>query len=316
MRAFATWLLALTVLVAPATAFAQSEADKSTARQLAIDAQAALEAGDAEKAADLFRRADELYHAPTLVLGLARAYAAQGKYVEATEAYNRLIREALAADASDKFKQAQADAQSEIGGVQAKIAWVTITVEGPPQPTLDLDGVAMSAAALGVRRAVNPGEHTLRASGEGFAPGETKFSVGPGESTDVALKLEPGESGHPLPPGETASGDDPGMPMRIAGFVALGLGGAALILGGVTGGLAMGKHGDLEEACPEGRCPADQQSNLDSFHTLGTVSTVGFVVGGVLAAGGLVLVLVAPSGGQEEAALELGPSSASLRVRF
>ncbi|MGK4455736.1 hypothetical protein, partial [Klebsiella pneumoniae] len=33
---------------------------------------------------------------------------------------------------------------------------------------------------------------------------------------------------------------------------------------------------------------------LDAFHTLRTASTIAYVAGGVLAAGGLVLVLVAP----------------------
>ena len=37
-----------------------------------------------------------------------------------------------------------------------------------------------------------------------------------------------------------------------------------------------------------------KQSDVDSYHLLGTLSTVGFVVGGVGAAAGVVLLLVQP----------------------
>lgn len=97
----------------------------------------------------------------------------------------------------------------------------------------------------------------------------------------------------------------------------MGVGAAGLILGGVMGGLAIGKHDDLDTACPAGQCPADQQDNLDSYRTLGTVSTIGFIAGGVLAATGLVLVLVAPSGGsQEQATLKIGPTGVSAAFTF
>ncbi len=79
-----------------APAFAQSDAEnRATARALAAQGQEQLEAKDYAKAEDSFRRADALFHAPTLVLGIARASAAEGKFVEAWEAYNRIIIEGV-----------------------------------------------------------------------------------------------------------------------------------------------------------------------------------------------------------------------------
>ena len=77
-------------------------------------------------------------------------------------------------------------------------------------------------------------------------------------------------------------------------MVALGVGGAGLVLGAVTGGLAIGKHGTLEAACGDGHCPASQQGTVDSYHLIGTLSTVGFILGGVGAATGVVVLLTAP----------------------
>ena len=59
--------------------------------------------------------------------------------------------------------------------------------------------------------------------------------------------------------------------------------------------MAMGKHSDLQDKCPNGKCSSDVQSDVDSYHSLGTISTIGFIAGGVLAAGGAVLFFTAPS---------------------
>ena len=75
----------------------------------------------------------------------------------------------------------------------------------------------------------------------------------------------------------------------------MGLGGAALVLGGVTAGLAADRHSALEEGCPDSQCPPDLHDDVDSYDTLRPISTVGWIAGGVLVAAGLTLVLTAPS---------------------
>ena len=63
-------------------------------------------------------------------------------------------------------------------------------------------------------------------------------------------------------------------------------------MGAVTGGLVIAKHGSILKDCPGGTCPAGSQSRfqgeIDSYHLFGTLSTAGFVAGGVLAATGIV----------------------------
>lgn len=320
------WMLLL-LLVWVSDGWAQSEADTATARELAQEANSALEQKDYQRAADLFGRAEKLHHAPTLLVGLARAYTGLGKYVEAREAYNKALREELPSNANPALKKAVEDAKLEVVALEDKIGWVTIQVEGAQEPKVTIDDQNVAVASLGVKRAVNPGVHVVRAIADGYKSAEASVEIEAGASKDVELKLEidpnakVSEDPKPDGGGAATSSGSPST-LQIVGFVGIGVGAAGLIVGAVTGGLAMGKHNELEDNCPDGQCPGSQRDNLDAFRTLGTVSTVGFVVGGVLAAAGIVLVIVAPSndagGDAADAAveLEIAPAHVGARLRF
>ena len=124
---------------------------------------------------------------------------------------------------------------------------------------------------------------------------EQQIDLAAGEH-DRRLTLRFGPAG--ADPLETTEAADAG-PSTLA-YVAWSVGAAGLILGGVTGGLALSGTADLEHDCPGQSCPADRQSDIDSITTLSHTSTVGFVVGGAAVAGGLLLWLI--SGGEPEAA--------------
>jgi hypothetical protein len=305
------FLLLPLALAAPARA--QSAEDINTARTLGHEGEDALDKKDFKTAEDRFSRADKLFHAPTLLLGLARAYAGEQKYVAAEEAYNRIIRENNTS--SPTFQKAIEDARREIQDVAPKIAGVVITVAAAgggdvPNPKVVLDDKPINAAALGVRRSVDPGDHVVHVTADGFKPGEAHFTATPGGTTNAPVSLEKDTSAPPLPPdtgpgaGAAAAGQganpppgggapaagsaDVGTPAkgnRTLAYVALGVGGALLVTGAVTGVLALGKHSSLNSSCPGGTCTPDQQSNIDSYHTMGLVSTVGFIGGAVV--GGL-----------------------------
>lgn len=305
--------LALGALAQPARA--QSDDDRATARALGQEGQQAAEAKDYKTAEDRYRRADKLVHAPTLMLGLARALAANGKYVEAQETYNRMIREGLPPGAPEVFKRAVEEAKREVEGVAPKVSTVTISVKAAgggevPDPKIVLDEHPVNSASLGVRRSIDPGSHVLRASADGFKPVELTFSVTEGGSVDQPVVLEKDLGGPaagapavgvvapPVSVGATASsapdttassGKHSALP-----FVAFGVGGAGLIFGAITGILAVGDHSTLSKNCMNGSCPSTESSNLSSYHTMGLLSTVGFIVGGVGVATGVVLLIARP----------------------
>ncbi len=82
------------------------------------------------------------------------------------------------------------------------------------------------------------------------------------------------------------------------GWITGGVGVAGLALGTIFGIMAMGDkngaHCDASGACDPGK--------LSDANSAATISTVGFIAGGVLVAGGVALVLFGPSGNTASAA--------------
>jgi hypothetical protein len=308
--------MAFALSLTPAIAWAEpTDTDRATARILALEGQKAYNSQDFTTAAERFARADSLIHAPTLSLALARSQAALGKLVTAQEIYNRVVREGAPAGSPPSWSKAVDDAKREAAMLAPRIPSLTITVSGAVDAKVTIDGVLVPAAALGVRRPVDPGKHVIRAEATGFAAAEANLTLAEGKNAPVVLKLEPASAKAPAPlaaatpPAETPKAspeitppaeaqpdtDAPkGSPRKTIGMVALGVGGAGLLLGAVTGGLAIGKHGALKTACGEGPCPASQQNAVDSYHLLGALSTAGFIAGGACAATGVILLLTAP----------------------
>lgn len=329
---------------------AQSEADRAQARDLGQQAYAAMDAKDYAKAADLFRRADALYHAPTILLGLARAEAKLGKYVESSEHYHRIVLEGAPPGAPQAIREAIEAAKKEIGDVEGHRAKVTLSVKGPDQPTVTLDGAPMSAAALGVERLVNPGPHAVHVTATGWKDADQSFTVNDGGTAQVSVQMEgaaaapagpvppspvttptpstaPAPGGEQAPAPDTTSASSSGGSWKTIGWIGIGVGGAGIVLGAVTGGLAAGKKSTASGSpCASGPCSQSDlstyQSNRDSYYTMGTISTIGFIAGGVLAAGGAALLLFGPHGGSEAAPAAawvspyVGPGSAGLTGRF
>ncbi|WP_437300854.1 hypothetical protein [Sorangium sp. So ce426] len=297
-------LLALTFT--PAALAQVSDADRATARSLAVEGQEALERKDFAAALDRFSRADAIIHAPTLLLGVARAQVGVGQWIAAQESYSRIVREGVPEKAPEQFFEAIAAAQRELDALAPRIPQVLISVSGPDTAAVTIDDAPVPRAALGVRRPVDPGDHVVRASAAGFAPIEVKVTLAEGASETVALQLKPvaPPAVKPRPPaaplpdqGAPAPGSGGGSRTVLA-IAALGLGGAGLAAGAVGGVLALGKHGDLSERCPAGRCDPSLKGEIDSYHAMGTLSTIGFAIGAAGVGAGAFLLLTAPSSPQ------------------
>jgi hypothetical protein len=119
--------------------------------------------------------------------------------------------------------------------------------------------------------------------------------------------------------GSTATTDAPSAQshQKTYAVVAFGAGATAIVVGSVTGLIAIGKHGTLVSECPDGKCRGPTESTLDGYRSMATVSTIAFVMGGVAAAAGGALWLTAPKEmqtGRVEPYVGLGQVGA--RVRF
>jgi hypothetical protein len=98
--------------------------------------------------------------------------------------------------------------------------------------------------------------------------------------------------------------------MQIAGLAVAGVGAVGVIVGSVFGLMAIGANDESLEPqnCrTETFCTEEGIELREDAESHATVSSVGFVAGGLLLAGGLVIYLVAPSGGADRATLRLAP---------
>ncbi len=83
-----------------------------------------------------------------------------------------------------------------------------------------------------------------------------------------------------------------GSGLRTVGFIALGVGGAAIIGGVVTGLMAKSAESTATDQCKDKVCPTAAEGDFDSASSLATVTNVLWIGGAVVAAAGVTLVLV------------------------
>jgi hypothetical protein len=314
-------LAALALIPRPAQAD-PSATDKATARALALEAIQALdEKKDFAGALERFKRADALYHAPTLTLGQARAYVGLGRWVEALAVYSQTMHEALPPNPSQAFIEAVQAATTEHNALSPRIPTVIVNVTGAKDPSVTIDGTAVPSAALGVKRPVDPGKHVIRATAPGYVTAEaTVMSVeGKGETIPLELKamappppvpkveskapspvVKPGPSPYgaaqvAAPVGSTvgpAKEKSRTSNKTILASVAFGVGGVGAILGTIGAALAANEYSELKVKCTGGRCPPESSGALDAYHVSSGFARIGFVIGGVGVAAGVIILLV------------------------
>lgn len=311
-------LVAITALAGSAHAQAPgpSDTERAAARDMGEKAVAAYQAGDYEKAYDLFTRAHAIVGLTTTGLYLARCLVKLDRFVEASERYVEIARIALPDDAQPLHVEAKATAQKEREALLPRIPKLRIALDEPDAADVEvtLDGVEVPKALLGVSRPVDPGEHVVAAV-RGDIRREERVVLAEGQSRDITLAVKITANREPQPPRpETPNGDDDSDLLQTLGWIAIGVGGAGLVVGAVTGGLAIDKRSSLDKACTDKQCTPEFHPDVDSYQTLRIVSGAGLIAGGVLAAAGIVLLIVAPDA-PTEASVSLRVSPASLAIR-
>jgi hypothetical protein len=308
LAALCLGLLCAVLLAAPA--HAESEADRATARALALEGHTALQKKDYATAADRFGRADALVHAPTLVVDWARALQGLGRFVEAHEKYELVLREGVTSTSPKSWVRALEDAKKELDALKPRLGWITVTLKEPSDAVVKIDELVVPPAAVGVKRAADPGFPKVTVTAEGYEPFEQTVTVGPGEErlVEVSLKKLPEVAAPHQPSSDVYRPRQSTPARRVLTYVAFSVGGAGLITSGVAGGMFLKKRSDLNSECNENReCPSASAKRISTYRTYGTVSAAALGVGVLGAGAGLVLLLTEPK--QET------PPSAGLSIR-
>lgn len=193
----------------------------------------------------------------------------------------------------------EAEAEKRAHALEPRMPHLTLSLakDAPKGAEVSRDGVVLGQPSLGVATSVNPGAHLIVVKAPGRRDASLEVSLAEGESKEMAVEAgEVDASASAEPPGATAPAEraTPGPnPLVYVGF---GAAIAGIGVGTVTGILALDKANAAKDACPDLACP--DASNLDDVktgRTLGTISTIGFVVGAVGAAVGIYGLLVGPS---------------------
>ena len=193
---FAALALALSLLLPAGRAEAQSDEDKAAARVLATQGAEALSGSKYAESLDLVSRAEQMFHAPTHLLLIARSQAGLGRLVAAKETYLKLTREDLAPGAPSAFKRAQQEGKDEMTALEARIASLRIAVDGGGQQkfTVKMDDQPVSPALLGVYRPVDPGKHDVVIYPVGQGPVKGTIELKDGEKKDLKLTIPEAEA--------------------------------------------------------------------------------------------------------------------------
>ncbi len=301
-----------------ATASAQQGASRQASAQAVFeDAKKLMAKHDYAAACPKFADSQQLDPAPGTQFNLADCYENAGQTASAWATF----KSAAASYKAHNRPEWESKARERAAALEPRLSKLTIVV-GATGAIAGLevirDGAPVVASERGNPIPLDPGTHTIEVS----APGKTKWTksltVAPdGEQQTVtlpALENAPAAAREPPPrePERTSTSATSPQPsgQKTIGLVVVGVGVVGIVIGSITGLMAISKNKTSTDACPsDGACgnPDAVDANR-SASTLGTVSTIGFIAGGTALVAGGVLFFTAPKAASPTARLRVAPS--------
>jgi hypothetical protein len=305
-----------------------SAADRVTARALMAKGRELRDKGDLKGALEQFKGADDIMHAPTTALEMAKTQVALGRLVEARDTIATIRRSPVQPKEPLPFREARNKADALDTELAGRVPVITIALKDVPEGEkvkLSIDGEGVASGAASLPRSVNPGHHVVVATSES-AEGKAEVDVREGEQKPVEVALvssetedEQAEAPQPEAPPPPQKSHRPTLLTWSAAGVAL----AGVGVGTVAGILSLSKKSALSSECTRDICGPSSYGDYDAANSLATVSTVGFVVAGVGAAAAVVTLVVGHGGGdatpppsQASFVPWFGPGAAGVSGRF
>jgi hypothetical protein len=319
---------ALAGLAWPAPARAQTpptEADKAAAQALFDVARQLTGAKRWTEACPKLEESQRLDPSLGTEYYLADCFEQIGRLAAAQVHFYEVAAKARAAGQPDRADFAKKRGDALGPRIPKLIVTVSDAAKGTPGLAITRDGAVVSEVQLGVPILVELGKHTVVATGEGGKRWDTTVNITKeGETVTVTVQGLMATVGAAPPPAARVVPVAPEpprgpSPVRVAGFVVGGAGLVGLGVGAAFGAIAMSKNSASKA---DGHCDAQnlcdatgKAARLDAIHAA-TVSTAGFIAGGVALAGGVVMVIVGKPAAPVNAAIDIGPGSVSLKGRW
>lgn len=286
-----------------------------------------MQAGHFDVACPAVAESQRLDPRPGTLFTLAECEAKAGKIATALVHYDDYLHLVDTLPEAQKKRHAERVdiAKSQKKAIAPEVPTLTLTVPkgAPADLRVTRDGTEMASASLGVALPIDPGEHLIVTTVGAGPKQEQRITIEKREKKTLAVEWKLGEGVS----GAGAGSADPGSPAqntgpsghRIGMYVVGGVGIAGLVVGGVTGGLALGEKSTVDASCPNRVCNDAGTKALESGRTMGLVSTVGLAVGAAGVVGAVILWLTEPIAKKPKPAVgvsfDIGPSGGMLRLK-
>lgn len=314
-------LLVLAAAGSPAAAQAQDAQSQAQGRALFNDGVTLFNKGDYEAACPKFEASLKAFPGLGTRGKLAECYEKLGRYASAWQAYRDVAQ--LAMRGGDPTREQVAAGRAK--ALEPKLSYFTITLppaNDAPGLVIKRGGTELERSKLGSAEPVDSGAISIEVSAPGRKTFTTQMTAAQGQSTKFEvppLMPLPSAAPPPPPPPPPVSGDheppgihgDPPAWQKPVGLVLVGVGVVGLGVGTVFGLSAKSKYNDAFDSgsCDRStkQCDGAGQSAIDDARSKATLSTILFAAGGVLAVGGAIVFLTAPS--THSRALHVAPTT-------
>lgn len=319
VRSFLPSIVVGCVLFGASTAAAQDTTKVAAAESLFQEAEKLEAAGNFQVACGKYAESQQLDPGLGTLLHLAQCYEKAGKTASAWGRYREAME--LAVRAGDQRSEI---ARKRAENLEPKLAKLIIAVKPEHQvPGLSIarDGVAVGAPQWNLAIPVDPGEHVVIASAEGYLPTQTKV-VTPAHAVQQTVQIPKLALDPKGKPGEETPGR--GNTQRIVGLTLASTGAAALIVGGIFGVTAKSAYDKSDPHCDDRDVcsPTGIDARNDGF-TQATTSTILVAAGLGLVGAGAVVFFTAPHSRSKSGArttttprIGFGPAGFSVRGSF
>jgi hypothetical protein len=245
--------------------------------------------GNFEEAATKFEKAYELKPSWKLLYNIGQCAAALNEHGAALDAFEGY----LSQGGDEVTQERREEVLAEIKRLREMVGLLEFAA--PPGAEVSIDGEVRGQAPLSGRIRVAVGvDHEILVTLDGEELLARTVRVGGGETLVIDARPEPEA---PAEPSAQPTADDSGPrdPKKIWGWVAIGVGGALVITGAITGGVALAKNGEIEDNCPQGNCPPPYHDDVEQRDRLALTADILLPVGAAAAVAG-VLLLTLPWG--------------------
>ncbi len=312
-------LVLVSCLVAPPLRAEEVDAGNRAAAQALFDEAVRLrDSGNVAQACPKFAESVRLDPGPGTRFNLADCYERMGRLASAWTHFLEVQAEVERAGQNDRASAVR----ERVKRLEPRLSRMVIKPQEPVDGlAIERDGVAVGRAQWSTAVPVDAGVHRIQATAPGFHPWSSEQRVqGEGQLVEVVIPTltEAPELRQPQPGnGDGASSSSPQAPI---GWAIGALGVVGIGVGTGFGVAALSKKSDFDAECPDPmNCTAAGLALRDEGQQAGTISTVGFIAGGVLVAAGLVVVLTAPSSDDASSSaatmsLTLKPSTAGAQL--